>query len=113
MTKSLVPESISKNLPSAVKSSLNAMTPQQQEEFLEEYKRRSKSVGVAYLLWFFLGFHYAYLRSWGVQFLYWITIGGLFIWTFIDLFRLAGVVRNRNRDIAMDTMREIKTISGV
>ncbi len=111
MTKSLVPESISKNLPSAVKSSLNTMTPQQQEEFLEEYKRRAKSVGVAYLLWFLFGFHYAYLRSWGTQVLYWITFGGFFIWMFIDLFRLSGVVQNRNRDIAMDTMREIKAIS--
>ena len=63
MTKSLIPESISRNFPSAVKNSLNTMTPQQQEEFLEEYRRRAKSIGVAYLLWFLLGFHYAYLRE--------------------------------------------------
>ena len=55
-----------------------------------------KSSGTAYLLFFFFGFHYAYLGKWGVQILYWITFGGLFIWAFIDLFTLSSKVSNHN-----------------
>ena len=55
-----------------------------------------KSSGSAYLLWFFFGCHYAYLGKWGLQFLYWITFGGFFIWAIIDLFTLSGKVANHN-----------------
>jgi hypothetical protein len=55
-----------------------------------------KSSGTAYILWFFFGFHYAYLGKWGLQFLYWITFGGFFIWAIIDLFTLSGRVANHN-----------------
>ena len=55
-----------------------------------------KSSGTAYLLWFFFGFHYAYLGKWGLQILYWITFGGFFIWAIIDLFTLSSRVANHN-----------------
>jgi hypothetical protein len=55
-----------------------------------------KSTGTAYLLWFFFGFHYAYLGKWGLQILYWITFGGFFIWAIIDLFTLSGRIANHN-----------------
>jgi hypothetical protein len=55
-----------------------------------------KSSGSAYLLWFFFGCHYAYLGKWGLQFLYWITFGGFFIWAIIDLFTLSGRIANHN-----------------
>lgn len=55
-----------------------------------------KSSGTAYLLWFFFGFHYAYLGKWGLQILYWITFGGFFIWAIIDLFTLSGRVASHN-----------------
>ncbi|MFV5687881.1 TM2 domain-containing protein [Flavobacterium sp. ZT3R25] len=55
-----------------------------------------KSSGTAYLLWFFFGFHYAYLGKWGLQLLYWFTFGGFFIWAIIDLFTLSGRVANHN-----------------
>ncbi len=47
-----------------------------------------KSSGTAYLCWFFLGCHYAYIGKWGYQILYWVTIGGLGIWMFVDLFHI-------------------------
>lgn len=55
-----------------------------------------KSSGTAYLLWFFFGFHYAYLGKWGLQLLYWFTFGGFLIWAIIDLFTLSGRVANHN-----------------
>lgn len=58
-----------------------------------------KSTGTSYLLWFFFGFHYAYLGMWGVQILYWFTFGGLGFWTFIDLFTIPGKVSRYNANI--------------
>lgn len=58
-----------------------------------------KNTGNAYLLWFFLGAHYAYLGRWGVQLLYWFTLGGLGIWLIIDLFTMKSKVEDHNRPI--------------
>jgi len=59
-----------------------------------------KSVGTAYLLYFLLfGTHYAYLGKWGLQILYWITLGGLGIWALIDLFTISGKVNRYNAKI--------------
>lgn len=59
-----------------------------------------KSVGTAYLLYFLLfGTHYAYLGKWGLQILFWITLGGLGIWALIDLFTISGKVNRHNAKI--------------
>jgi len=56
-----------------------------------------KSTGTAYLLYFLLfGTHYAYLGKWGLQILYWFTLGGLGIWTLIDLFTMSEKVNRYN-----------------
>ena len=60
-----------------------------------------KSKGLAYLFWFFLGVHYAYLGKWGTQLLYWFTLG---IWALIDLFTLGGKVETYN------TKKELKKV---
>jgi len=59
-----------------------------------------KSTGTAYLCWFFLGCHYAYLGKWGLQILYWITFGGLGIWALIDLFLIPSKINEHNFIIA-------------
>ncbi|MDK2772132.1 MAG: TM2 domain-containing protein [Flavobacterium sp.] len=109
--KLYVPNSISGSLPSMVKNELAKMSAQKQEEFIEEYKRKKKSLGFTYVLWFFLGWHYAYTRKWGIQVLFWFTVGGLFVWWFIDIFRIPGMIKNYNKDVAMDVMRNLKAIS--
>jgi len=59
-----------------------------------------KSTGTAYLLMLFVfGSHYAYLGKWGIQFLFWITFGGLGLWWLIDLFSLSSKVENYNSKI--------------
>lgn len=58
-----------------------------------------KSSGSAYLFWFLLGAHYAYLGRWGVQILYWITLGGIGIWAIADLFRMKRLVTDYNAPI--------------
>ena len=61
-----------------------------------------KSTGTAYLLFFFLfGTHYAYLGKWGWQILFWLTLGGVGLWAFIDLLTMSGKVTRHNAKIFM------------
>lgn len=107
----LVPSSISQNLPAMVKNELAKLSAQKQEEFVEEYRRKSKSAGSAYVCWLLLGWHYAYLHKWGLQVLYWATMGGFLVWFLIDLFRIPGLIRDYNKDQAVDILRNLKAIS--
>jgi hypothetical protein len=108
----LIPKSISRKLPALVRNEVARLNSQKQEEFLEEYKRKRKSAGMAYLLLFLGGFHCAYLRSWGMQILYWLTLGGFIIWAVVDIFRIPSIVSDRNKDAATDVLRNLKAISG-
>lgn len=111
-SKLYISASIADDLPSMVKNELAKMPAQKQEEFVEEYKRKEKSLGTAYLfLVIVLGMHYGYLGKWGLQAVFWLTGGGFLIWWFIDLFRLPGLVKNYNKDTATDTMRNLKAMS--
>jgi len=111
-SKLYISASVTDSLPSMVKNELAKMPAQKQEEFVEEYKRKAKSLGVAYLfLIIVLAMHYGYLRKWGLQVVFWLTGGGFLIWWFIDLFRLPGLVKNYNKDIATDTFRNLKAMS--
>lgn len=104
--KLYISSSFTDSLPSMVKNELVKMPKQKQEEFVEEYNRKAKSLGIAYLLLIIVfATHYGYLEKWGLQVVFWVTGGGFFIWWFIDLFRLPGLVKNYNKDIATDIMR--------
>ncbi len=107
----LIPPSISEKLPAMVRNELGKVSPQKQEEFIEEYRRKTKSCGVAYILWFLLGWHYIYLRKWGLQFLFWVTLGGFVFWWLVDLFRVPGLIDDYNKDVATDVMRNLKAVS--
>lgn len=61
-----------------------------------------RNIGIAYLLLFFVGGHYAYLNRWGTQILFWLTFGGLGIWWFIDVFRIPNMVHDFNDPIFDD-----------
>ena len=61
-----------------------------------ELQGEIKSKGTAFLMYWFLGAHYAYLGKWGVQLAYWFTLGGLGIWLMVDLFRVGGLVKRHN-----------------
>jgi hypothetical protein len=53
-------------------------------------------------MWILFGLHYAYNRKIGLQFVYWFTLGGFFIWAFIDLFRMPLIVQGSNSIIARE-----------
>ena len=61
-----------------------------------ELQGEIKSKGTAFVMYWFLGAHYAYLGKWGIQLAYWFTLGGLGIWLMVDLFRVAGLVKRYN-----------------
>ena len=109
MSSNYVPRSISDHLPAMVRNEVSSLSPERQEEFVEEFRRKAKSGGICFLLWIF-GLHYIYIGKWGVFLVFLLTAGGLFIWWFIDLFRIIGLVRDHNKDVAVDVLRNMKTI---
>lgn len=64
-----------------------------------ELQGKIKSTGTAILFWFLLGAHFAYLNKWGMQILFWITLGGLGVWALIELFLISGRVAKYNEEI--------------
>lgn len=72
------------------------LTPEQKAEFDRRLERSKKSVAIAYFLWFILWAHHAYLGRWPTQILFWITLGGLFVWWLIDAVRMQTLVNNYN-----------------
>lgn len=97
--------------PSIVKLSLSKMSEEKQSMFVEEFKRKKKSLGLAYFfLIICLGMPYGYLGKWGLQIVYWLTGMGGFLWFFYLLFALPGLVRDYNQDVASQIVRDLKNI---
>ena len=110
--KLFIENSIADTLPSMVKTELAKMSEHKQAEFVEEYKRKKKSVGLSYFfLLICLGMPYGYLGKWGLQLVYWLTGGGFLIWTIILIFTLPSNVRDYNKDVALEAMRNLKAMS--
>lgn len=81
-----------------------SLSPEAQVSIQTDYKRRRKSKALAYFAWFFLGWHYLYLRRIPLQFAFWLTFGGLLVWWLIDLFRVGPLVNRMNEDSARELM---------
>lgn len=76
------------NLSPMIKYELTKWSAEKQDLFVEEFRRRSRSVGIAYLfLILIFSAHYGYLRKWDIQILFWLTSGGCGFWWFIDLYQ--------------------------
>ena len=106
-----IPQSILDKLTPMIRQQLVQMDATQQEQFVHDFRRKSKSMGIAYLFWFLFGLHYAYLGKWTLQILFWLTAGGLFVWALIDLFPIPKLVRDHNEDVASDVLRNIKAMA--
>ncbi len=110
--KLFIENSIADTLPAMVRTELAKMPEHKQAEFVEEYKRKKKSVGLAYFfLLICLGMPYGYLGKWGLQLVYWLTGGGFVIWMIILIFTLPSNVRDYNKDVALEAMRNLKAMS--
>lgn len=110
--KLFIENSIADTLPAMVKTELAQMPQDKQAAFVEEYKRKKKSVGLAYFfLLICLGMPYGYLGKWGLQIVYWLTGGGFIIWMIILIFKLPKLVQDYNKDVALEVMRNLKILS--
>lgn len=115
-TSLTVESTIDKFLPAMVRTELVGLPASDQEAFVEEFNRKSKGLFGTYIC-SIIYFHYAFLGRWGMTGLMWlvalVTIGiGGVIWWVIDLFRIPGLVRDYNRDLAITVMRNFKAVTG-
>ena len=115
-TRLRVESTIDKFLPAMVRTELGGFSASDQEAFVEEFNRKSKGLFGTYVC-SIIYCHYAFLGRWGMTVLMWlvalVTIGiGGVIWWVIDLFRIPGLVRDYNRDLAITVMRNFKAVTG-
>jgi TM2 domain-containing membrane protein YozV len=79
-----------------------------------EMTQRQKSSGTTWILWIFtggLGGHRFYLGRTGSAVAMLLTLGGLGIWAFIDLFLLNGMIKSTNQKIENEVLSEISTMN--
>lgn len=109
----VIESSIADILPSMVKETLSKMSESKQQQFVEEYKRKKVNGSGLFFLLLCLGMPYGYLGKWGLQFAYWFTliIAIGFFWALYLLFALPGIVRDVNRDIATQIVRDLKVMA--
>lgn len=104
------------NLPLAVQSALNQSSESHRAMFEQEYNARKKSVAFGYFASLMM-LHYAYTGRIGMSLLSWLigamTLGiSTVIWWTIDLFRIPGLIRAKNNEIAIAVLRDQRIIMG-
>jgi hypothetical protein len=99
------------SIPRSLRPVLEKLPPEVQIDVQRAYERRAKSTVFAYIAWLLLGWHYLYLRRVGLQFAFWLTLGGFLIWWFIDFFRIPGLVSRMNEDTARELMVQYKDLN--
>ena len=72
-----IENSISDNLPAMVKTSLSKLPPEQQGQFVEEYKRKSKGLGGMMALAILFPIQLFFLNKTGLGVVFLLTAGGL------------------------------------
>lgn len=107
----VIPKSVYETLPEQINASLSELSDEQQERFVEAFEQASKRVATAYGFYFLLGSHYAYIGRWGMQAIWWCTLGGLGVWALIDLFRIPRLINHYNDEVAKRVTRKIKALS--
>jgi TM2 domain-containing membrane protein YozV len=79
-----------------------------------EVDRKAKSKGIAYVIWFFLGGiggHRYYNGNIGMGVAMTFTLGGLGLWSFLDVFFIGRAVENRNAQMEMDAIQQVKALA--
>jgi TM2 domain-containing membrane protein YozV len=89
------------------------LTSEELQLLSSEMSKKQKSSGTTWLLWFFtggFGGHRFYLGKTGTAVAMLLTLGGLGIWVFIDLFLINGMVKDSNEKIENEILSEIRTM---
>ena len=91
-----------------------SMTGEQLVMVQAEVNNKQKSKGIAYTIWFFfggLGGHRFYLGHTGYAIGMLLTLGGLGLWTLIDVFLLGKAVEKHNEKIELEAITTVKAMS--
>lgn len=94
-------------LPPTVRHAVAQLDRTSQAALFNEYEQKKRKLSVAYVAWLLLGWHYLYVRKVGVQFAFWLTLGGFWFWWIVDLFRMPSIVRSCNDQIAREALQTL------
>lgn len=98
----------SSRFPTSLAYEIQQLPENARREFMFAYNEEKKDVGIAYVLHFLFGAHYAYQGKWGKQILFWLTFYGFFgVGWVINIFRIPGSIRKQNRQIAERILRSV------
>jgi TM2 domain-containing membrane protein YozV len=87
------------------------LSTQELQILSSEMDRKKKSTATTWILWFFfggLGGHRYYLGRIGSAVAMTFTLGGLGIWSIIDIFLINGMINKKNSEIETGIISEIK-----
>ena len=90
--------------------SLHDLTERELLILRQEVDSRKKSVAATWLLWFFLGelgAHRFYLGRIGTGIAMLLTLGGLFIWYFVDIFLISGMLKTNQLKVQKEVLEEL------
>lgn len=97
-------------LPDSLIPLYESLDPVVQEAVIRDYRSRKKSYEFG--IWSALiGWQYLYLGRVGMQFAFWFTCGGLWVWYVIDIFRLNNMVERFNEDLAKGLIVQYKALN--
>ena len=87
---------------------LAALPEKQRDYAVKIYAAREKKKSTAYILWILFGVYYFYLGHPFKNILLWLLcfcfIGE--IWWIVDLFRMSGMVKRKNKEILLECIKE-------
>jgi len=89
------------------------LTTEELQLLSSEMSKKQKSTGTSWLLWFFLGSlggHRFYLGKTGTAVAMLLTLGGLGLWSLIDLFLLNSMIKSTNDKIENEILSEIRLL---
>jgi len=87
---------------------ISTLDEKQKKQYEVRYQINKKKILIGYLFLFLYGSHYAYTGKWVKQVIFWMTLGGFFIWWFLDLFLMFFVVDTYNRKLSLELIRKIR-----
>lgn len=92
----------------------NELSARELQLLASEMDNRKKSTAIAYLIWIFfggVGGHRYYLGKYGTAILMTFTLGGLGVWTLIDLFLISPMLKKKNSEIESEIINEIVSLN--
>ena len=111
MNTTEIPEYLKCQIPEAVQRKVAAMDEINREAFLAEFKKKRKSPALAFWILLPFGLHYAYIGRFWITLVFWATLGGFGLWWFIVLFRTFRMVREHNKSVAIEVLKEIQVLN--